>query len=94
MPEIDPLAPIMDDILAFQKESGLSDDELGRAIIGGSFDTAAVVRRWKDGIEMPCSSDFVAFRYLRALWRISALNPTHGEEIYSIAFSALPRALQ
>lgn len=94
MPQINHQAPTVDDIWDFQRESGLSDDELGRAIIGGTFDTEAVILRWKAGSEMPCSSDFLAFHYLRALWRISALNPMDGEEIYSIAFSALPAPLQ
>lgn len=96
MPLVDAAAPTIEDIIAFQRDTTLSDTQMGLAIIGDVSDPGAKFREMKapTNLREPTKANLLAFRYLKALHRIVSCNPHDGEELYHIAFNALPAALQ
>lgn len=94
MSEVDFKAPSVTDILEWQKDVGLSDRDLGLAIIGDVSDPGAKIRAWKSGAGEPNGANILAFHYLRALTEVVNHSPSYPDEMYSVAFAALPTALQ
>lgn len=85
---------IVEDMIECQIRWGLSNREMGEAVLGLVADPAKTVMGWKAG-SYPTPVAIQAFKYLKALVAITNNSPlSDAEENYAIAHSTLPAALQ